>query len=156
MDFVRSTSIEMNLWPVEHFCPPFFPDQCWSGKKRRTKVFNWSEVHFYRSNFLQNPYFNGVWPNFLVWSPPWLYASSVKNKTKFEIIWFDLLLTLYHKLRRAPCDILLTSTYWQEMFCNLLCDLFDPQYKVAKLLLPFHLHTDRPILKLIYFYHNAF
>ena len=27
-------------------------------KKRRTKVFNWSEVHFYRSNFLQNPYFN--------------------------------------------------------------------------------------------------
>ena len=24
---------------------------------------------------------NGVWPNFLFWSPPWLYASSVKNKT---------------------------------------------------------------------------
>ena len=23
-----------------------------------------------------------VWPNFLVWSPPWLYASSVKNKTR--------------------------------------------------------------------------
>ena len=22
---------------------------------------------------------NGVWPNFLVWSPPWLYASSVKK-----------------------------------------------------------------------------
>ena len=57
MDSVRSISIEMNLWPVEHFCPqvfssfcpPFFPDQCWSGKKRGTKVFNWSEVHFYRS-----------------------------------------------------------------------------------------------------------
>ena len=31
MDFVRNTSIEMNLW---------------------------SEVHFYQSNFLQNPYFN--------------------------------------------------------------------------------------------------
>ena len=30
----------------------------WSGKKRGTKVFNWSEVHFYRSNFLQNPYFS--------------------------------------------------------------------------------------------------
>ena len=25
---------------------------------------------------------NGVWPNFLVWSPPWIYASSVKNKNK--------------------------------------------------------------------------
>ena len=24
-------------------------NQCWSGKKRGTKVFNWSEVHFYRS-----------------------------------------------------------------------------------------------------------
>ena len=52
MDFVRSTSIEMNLWPVEHFCFPF-----WIWKKGGTKVFNWSEVHFYRSNFLQNPYF---------------------------------------------------------------------------------------------------
>ena len=44
MDFVRSTSIEMNLWPVEHFCPLFFSR-------------SWSVVHFYRSNFLQNPYF---------------------------------------------------------------------------------------------------
>jgi hypothetical protein len=25
---------------------------------------------------------NGACPNFLVMSPPWLYASSVKNKTK--------------------------------------------------------------------------
>ena len=53
MDFVRSTSIEMNLWPVEHF----FPDQCWSGKNRGQK---WSEVHFYQSNFLQNPYFSSL------------------------------------------------------------------------------------------------
>ena len=29
---------------------------------------------------------NGVWPNFLVWSPLWLYASSVKNKTSYLII----------------------------------------------------------------------
>jgi hypothetical protein len=28
---------------------------------------------------------NGVWPNFLVWSPPWLYASSVKNKTSKKV-----------------------------------------------------------------------
>ena len=26
---------------------------------------------------------NGVWPNFLVWSLSWLYASSVKNKTSY-------------------------------------------------------------------------
>ena len=24
------------------------------------KLFNWSEVHFYRSNFLQNPYFKNI------------------------------------------------------------------------------------------------
>ena len=28
-----------------------------SGKKVRKKVFNWSEVHLYRCNFLQNTYF---------------------------------------------------------------------------------------------------
>ena len=28
------------------------------GQKVRKKVFNWSEVHLYQSNFLQNPYFN--------------------------------------------------------------------------------------------------
>ena len=36
----------------------FCPDQCWSGQKVKTKVLNWSEVHLYRSNFLQNPYFS--------------------------------------------------------------------------------------------------
>ena len=41
----------MNFRRVEHFFTHFFPDQCWSGEKVRTKVFNWSEVHLYRSNF---------------------------------------------------------------------------------------------------------
>ena len=75
MDFIRSTSEKMNLWPVEHFFPPFFSrsvliggkffftkksitrfvnavistNQHWPGKKRGKKVFNWSEVHFLRS-----------------------------------------------------------------------------------------------------------
>ena len=35
----------------------FQTDQHWTGKKVRKKGFNWSEVHFYRSNFLQNWYF---------------------------------------------------------------------------------------------------
>ena len=75
MDFIRSTCEKMNLWPVEHFFPRFFPDQCWlvenlfftkksitrfvnavistnqhwSGKKRGKKVFNSSEFHFFGS-----------------------------------------------------------------------------------------------------------
>jgi hypothetical protein len=40
---------------IDTFCP----DQCSSGKKVRTKVFNWSEVHLYQSSFLQNQYFKG-------------------------------------------------------------------------------------------------
>ena len=50
------------------FVLTFFPDQHWSGQKVRKKVFNWSEVHLYRSNFLQNPHFRGLarwgfWPS---------------------------------------------------------------------------------------------
>ena len=46
----------MSIFLTHYFC-------VWAGylmiwKKRRTKVFNWSEVHFYQSNFLQNPYFS--------------------------------------------------------------------------------------------------
>ena len=51
----------MNLWPVEPFCPPFFPDQCSadlekkSGQKGSTgQRFICMEV----CNFLQNPYFS--------------------------------------------------------------------------------------------------
>ena len=67
----------MNLWPA--FFLTFCPDQCWSGKKLRTKVFNWSEVHLYQSSFLQNPYFKGPSillvknvPTLLIFS--WSYA----------------------------------------------------------------------------------
>ena len=53
MDFIRSTSEKMNLWPVEHFFPLFFSrsalNQHWSGKKRGKKVFNSSEFHFFGS-----------------------------------------------------------------------------------------------------------
>ena len=39
----------MNLWPGEHFFPHFLA----------RSVFTWSEVHLYRSDFLQNSYFRG-------------------------------------------------------------------------------------------------
>ena len=43
MDFVKS------FFSKNEPLTSFFPDQHRSGKKRGTKVFNWSEVHFYRS-----------------------------------------------------------------------------------------------------------
>ena len=42
----------MKLWPVEHFCLTFFPDQCKSVQLVR--------VSFFRSDFLQNPYFSDL------------------------------------------------------------------------------------------------
>ena len=57
MDFVRSTSIEMNFWPVEH----------WGGQKCSTgQKFIFTEVTFYKIHILQFAYshlFNkrGAW-----------------------------------------------------------------------------------------------
>ena len=53
MDFIRSyfgTNEPVLIW-----------------KKVRTKAFNWSEVHLYRSDFLQNPYFTTCIDNNYVW-----------------------------------------------------------------------------------------
>ena len=47
MDFVRSSLIEINTFVLR-----FFSDDL------LINWFNWSEAHFYRSNFVQNPYFN--------------------------------------------------------------------------------------------------
>ena len=38
---------------------------------------------------------NGVWPNFLVWSLPWPYASSVKNKTFLDSLQLIFSQTLF-------------------------------------------------------------
>ncbi len=44
-----------------------------------------------------------VWPNFLVWSPPWLYAYSVKNKN-------DISYPLLSKKSR------LSTPFWAQPF----------------------------------------
>ena len=46
MDFVRSTSIEMSLWPVEHFCPQFF------SRSATGQMFIFIEVTFYKIHIL--------------------------------------------------------------------------------------------------------
>ena len=55
----------MSLCPVEHFFPHFLARSALIWPKREEKkVFNWSEVHLYWSNFLQNPYFSLIEKNF--------------------------------------------------------------------------------------------
>ena len=84
MDFIRSTSEKMNLWPVEHFFPPFFFQisadwwKIYFYKKIHYKIckccnFNQSaliwkktggksvqlvRVSLFRKYFLWNPYFS--------------------------------------------------------------------------------------------------
>ena len=58
MDFVKSyfgKNKPLTSWTL---LSPVFSRSALIWKKRGTKVFDWSEVHFYRSNFLQNPYFS--------------------------------------------------------------------------------------------------
>ena len=57
MDFVRSTLIEMNLWPVEHFCPPFFQISANLEKNggqtcSTVQRFIFTEVTFYKIHIL--------------------------------------------------------------------------------------------------------
>ena len=50
----------MNLWPVEHFFPRFFPDQHWSAliwKKTGDKSVQLVRGSFLSKYFLQNSYF---------------------------------------------------------------------------------------------------
>ena len=56
MDFIRSTSKKMNLWPVEHFFPPFFSRSALIWKKSGDKSVQLVRGSFLSKYFLQNPY----------------------------------------------------------------------------------------------------
>ena len=70
MDFIKSTSEKMNLWPVEHFFPPFFfPDQCcFSADLEKTgeKSVQLARGSFFRKYFLWNPYFSFLLRNYIM------------------------------------------------------------------------------------------
>ena len=48
----------MNLWPVEHFCPPVFSREALIWKKMGDKSVQLVKGSFLSKYFLQNPYFN--------------------------------------------------------------------------------------------------
>ena len=48
----------MNLWPVEHFCPPFFSRSALIWKKTGNKSVQLVGGSFLLKYFLQNPYFS--------------------------------------------------------------------------------------------------
>ena len=60
MDSVRSTSEKMNLWPVEHFCPPIFSRSVLIWKKLGDKSVQLVRGSFFRKYFLWNPYFSNL------------------------------------------------------------------------------------------------
>ena len=60
MDLVRSyigANVPLNRWIL--FSSLWLVTQQTSQKVRK-KLFNWSEIHLYHSNFLQNPYFKQI------------------------------------------------------------------------------------------------
>ena len=91
MDFVRSyfgKNEPLTSWTLfSSLFGRISADQCWSGQKVRKKVFNWSEVHFYQTNFLQNPYFSGR--RFLLFNnePPYSDDNlSLRRKTALALV----------------------------------------------------------------------
>ena len=86
MDFVKSHLEKMKLWPVEHFWLTFFPDQHWSGadlEKKWAKSVQLVRVSFFRSDFLQNPYFRNNLSIILI-SLCWSWQSCFK----IILLWF--------------------------------------------------------------------
>ena len=69
------TSVQMNTFFLI-FCPVC----CLFAGKARKKVFNWTEVHLYRSDFLQNPYFKYLPP--ILFKNQFLDTYILPNMTK--------------------------------------------------------------------------
>ena len=58
MDFLRSTNEPLTSWTLFSLLFTWFALHTQQTSQIvRKKVFNWLEVHLYRSNFLQKPYF---------------------------------------------------------------------------------------------------
>ena len=71
---------------------------------------------------------NGVWPNFLVWSP-WLYASSVKNKTKNtsysrSFVEIKMSIDLGHKKTSALNQV--HFGYWHSALISVSFEVLPP------------------------------
>ena len=84
----------------------------------------------------------GVWPSFLVWSPPWLYASSVKNKQNILfIVTYNSLTFVLHFLGWRNWkfqSVMKTLRLWTKEFCYLtwlkwlVTFPIDPQQKAGR------------------------
>ena len=69
----------------------FFPDQCWSGKKWGTKVFNWLEVHFcrttsYKIHTLRALIWKDRGTKVFNWSQVYFYRSNFLQNPYFRNI----------------------------------------------------------------------
>ena len=69
------------------FCKKLHRYNSKTSQKVRKKMFNWSEVHLYRSNFLQNPYFNTLMtsPILMLWFNILCCFPSAVTKPLFKI-----------------------------------------------------------------------
>ena len=117
----------MNLWPVEHFCLHFFPDQHWSGadleKKWRQKCstgqrFTCTEVTSYKIHTLEQFFFHSI------------VRTIFRNKIPLKV---DLILNLHlhhsNGLAQKVHDVYMTrknlalkkNPLFVSLFSKLLC-----------------------------------
>ena len=115
MDFVKSHLEKMKLWPVEHFWLTFFPDQHWicaDLEKKWAKSVQLVRVSFFRSDFLQNPYFKNWILPMAVWDcNSWLRLYECKITLHWNRkIWIIFVAFSYWLPRRSIVYKIFLST----------------------------------------------
>ena len=79
----------MNLWPVEHFCPPFFSRSALIWKKTGDKSVQLVRGSFLSKYFLQNPYFRYKYIYFCYHSSSASCTWKLNRPSKPEDISFE-------------------------------------------------------------------
>ena len=123
MDFVRSyfdTNEPLTSWTLFSSLFDWFASCCvLTSQKVRKEVFNWSEVHLYRSNFLKNPYSSQY--AFLWFSRRF---SLIRFMTHMHNAWIALATNLVVHINSLFC--LLNCVYSSYPYLNFSEQICDP------------------------------
>ena len=107
-------------------------------------MFNWSEVHFYRSNFLQNPYFRSGWGFFdikiyiqTVWLVHNLRGFHVRMVFPLHLSFScHYRLVFFFSLQNCNLDRGVTSTTFLHNFGTLLTGYLFIKVFLKNIILP--------------------
>ena len=106
----------MNLWPVEHFCPPFFSRSALIWKKTGDKSVQLVRGSFLSMYFLQNPYFSLIWiPHFgknkILEIKPCGLGSRIRDMDAESYKWFLGKNRLYYVINKSNSTFISRQNY---------------------------------------------